>query len=176
MGYAPGLSSPRGPISVLAPNIPGGIPGANAKVLVLPIYLPITGEGWPKATRHENDCLLDRQNMDYHCHCPPKKPDKFQKTGSTVTHSLQVVYSLLWNQPSKAERTRLCSSPLHAYHSHTHTLPGVVLEDLTGSSGPPVTKQENTALLSRCRLAGTSQHVSLLGLGGKECSVCVHSV
>ena len=36
-------------------------------------------------------------------------------------------------------------------------------------------RQENTALLSNCGLTGTSQHVSLLGLGGKGCSCCVHS-
>ena len=37
-------------------------------------------------------------------------------------------------------------------------------------------EQENTALLSGCGLAGTPLRVSLSGLGGKECSVCVHSV
>ena len=36
--------------------------------------------------------------------------------------------------------------------------------------------QENTALLSDCGLTGTSLHVPLSGLGGKECSVCVHSM
>ena len=36
-------------------------------------------------------------------------------------------------------------------------------------------RQENTAPLSNCGLTGTSQHVSLLGLGGKGCSCCVHS-
>ena len=36
--------------------------------------------------------------------------------------------------------------------------------------------QENTALLSDCGLTGTSQHISLSGLGGKECSISVHSV
>ena len=56
-----------------------GIPSANAKVLVLPTYLPTTGEGWQKATRHEKACLLDGQNLDYHCHCPPKTLVKFRK-------------------------------------------------------------------------------------------------
>ena len=70
-----------------------------------------------------------------------------------------------------------CAQALtQAYHSYTHTLLGVVHEEFTGPSAPPVRKQENTAVLSCCGLAGTSQHVSLLGLGGKECSVCVHSV
>ena len=35
-------------------------------------------------------------------------------------------------------------------------------------------KCDNTALLSNCGLTGMSQHVSLLGLGGKGCSCCVH--
>ena len=72
---------------------------AQGQGIGLPTYLPITGEGWPKATRHEKACLLDSQNLDYHCHGPPKTLRKFQKTGGTVTHSLQVVHSLLWHQP-----------------------------------------------------------------------------
>ena len=86
MGHAPGLSAPGCPISVLAPNIYGGIFSANAKVLILPTYLPTTWEEWPKATRHENACLLDGQNLDYHCHCPPQTLKNFTETGGTVTH------------------------------------------------------------------------------------------
>ena len=41
---------------------------------------------------------------------------------------------------------------------------------------PPKRVQENTELLSFCGLTGTPQRVSLLGLGGKGCSCCVHSV
>ena len=63
-----------------------------------------------------------------------------------------------------------------ACHSYTHTLLGVVDERVTGRSGLPVKGQENTALLSDCGLPGTPPRVSLSGLGGKECSVCVHSV
>ena len=37
-------------------------------------------------------------------------------------------------------------------------------------------KQENTALLSGCGLTETPLRVSLSGLGGRECSACVHSV
>ena len=55
----------------------------------MPNYLPTTGEGWPKATRHENARVLDGENLDYHCHCPPKTLIKLQKTGGTVTHSVQ---------------------------------------------------------------------------------------
>ena len=56
-----------------------------------------------------------------------------------------------------------------ACHTYTHTLLGGVHEDDSGPSGPLVKLQENTALLSSCGLAGTPLHVSLLGLGGKEC-------
>ena len=63
-----------------------------------------------------------------------------------------------------------------AYHSYTHTLLGVVEERVPGPNGPPVKEQENTALLSDCGLTGTPLRVSLSGLEGKECSVCVHSV
>ena len=37
-------------------------------------------------------------------------------------------------------------------------------------------RQENTALLSNCGLTGTSQHVSLLGLGGERRTGGVHSM
>ena len=63
-----------------------------------------------------------------------------------------------------------------AYHSYTHTLLAVVEERVSGPSGPPVKGQENTALLSDCGLTMTPLRISLSRLGGKECSVCVHSV
>ena len=75
----------------------------------LPTYLLTTGEGWPKATRLKTACLLDGQNLDYHCHCPPETLIKHQETGGTVTHGLEVLHSLQWHQPSKVERA-LCSS------------------------------------------------------------------
>ena len=45
---------------------------ALTQVICLPTYLPTTEEGWPKATRHENACLLHGHKLDHHCHCPPK--------------------------------------------------------------------------------------------------------
>ena len=71
-----------------------------------------------------------------------------------------------------------CSAqaPIQAYNSYTHTLLGVVEEHVPGPNGPPAKVQENTALLSDCGLTGTPLRVSLSGLGGKECSFCVHSV
>ena len=47
--------------------------------------VPTTEEGWPKAMRLENACLLCGQNLGYHCHCPPKTVLKFQETGGVVT-------------------------------------------------------------------------------------------
>ena len=63
-----------------------------------------------------------------------------------------------------------------AYHSYTHTLLGVVEEHVPDPNGAPVKVQEDTALLSDCGLTGTPLSFSLSGLGGKEFSVCVHSV
>ena len=118
-----------------------GIPSANAKVFILPtylpflhcapqlsgwglpcIYLPTTGEGWPKATTHETTCMLEGQNLDYHCHCPPKTLIKLQETGATVTPALKVLHLLQWQEPSKGGQTRPCSSShpgLSLLHSTT---------------------------------------------------------
>ena len=63
-----------------------------------------------------------------------------------------------------------------ACRPYTHTLLVGVHEGGSGSSGPPVKIQRSTAVLSSCRLTRTSLHVSLLGLGGKEGSVYMHSV
>ena len=65
-------------------------------------------------------------------------------------------------------------APTQDYHSYTHALLGGVGEEITSPNGSPVRWQENTELLSVCGLAGTPQHVSLLGIGGKECSLNVH--
>ena len=62
--------------------------------------------------------------------------------------------------------------PLH----YTHALLSGVEDEDKSPSGSPVRVQENTELLSFHGLIGTPQHVSLLGLGGKWCSCCVHSV
>ena len=82
----------------------GGIPRDNAKVLVFPTCLPTTGEGWPKGMRHENACLLRWPKPRLPLPLPTKTLIKFQETGKTVTHSLRVLHSLQWHQPSKDER------------------------------------------------------------------------
>ena len=63
-----------------------------------------------------------------------------------------------------------------AYNFHTHTLLGVVKEEVPGPGGPAVKVQENKALLSDCGLKGTSQDVTLSRPGGRKCSISVHSV
>ena len=72
--------------------------------------------------RHENAYLLRGQNLDYHCHCPPKTLIKFQETGG-MTHTLQVLHSLQWHQPSKDERSlRPKPSPWLATPTHARYL------------------------------------------------------
>ena len=54
-----------------------------------------------------------------------------------MTHTLQVLHSLLWHQPSNDERAlRPRPSPCVAT-PNTHTLPGVVDECVKGPSGLP---------------------------------------
>ena len=90
--------------------------------------------------RHENACLLCGQNLGYHCHCPPKTLLKFQETGRTVTHTLQVLHTLLtllWTQPSKDD-------VIQAFHSYTHTLLGAAVNEVVGPTGLPVREASNT--------------------------------
>ena len=110
-----------------------------------------------------------------HCHCP-STPLKLQERGGTVTHALQVLHTLQWHHPAGRALLQLAQAPTQDYHSYTHALLGGDEKEVTSPSGSPVRLQENTELLSVCGLTGTPQRVSLLGLGGKECSFGVHSV
>ena len=121
LGHAARLPAPRCPVCVLALEHLQGIPSANAKVLVLSIYLLTTGEGWLKAMRHESTCLLRSQNLDYHSRCPPKGLMNGHKTAVTVTLLLQVLQALLWHQSSKDEPALLYSGPRPGWpHVHSH--------------------------------------------------------
>ena len=93
-----------------------------------------------------------------------------------MTHALQVLHTLQWHHPGGRALPQLAQAPTQDYHSYTHTLLGVVEDEVTSPNGSPVRLQENTELLSICGLTGTPQRVSLLGLGGKECSFGVYSV
>ena len=57
-----------------------------------------------------------------------------------------------------------------------YALLGGVEDEDKSPSGSPVRLQVKTELLSVCGLTGTPQRFSLLGLGGKGCSCCLHSV
>ena len=89
-----------------------------------------------------------------------------------MTHVLQVLHTLQWHHLGGRALPQLAQAPTH----YTHALLGVVEDEVTSPNGSPVRLQDNTELLSICGLTGTQQRVSLLGLGGKECSFGVHSV
>ena len=93
-----------------------------------------------------------------------------------MTHALQVPHTLQWHHPGGQALLQLAKAPTQDYHSYTHALVGGVEEEDTSPSGSPVRLQENKELLSVCGLIGTSQRVSLLGLGGKPCFFGVHSM
>ena len=93
-----------------------------------------------------------------------------------MTHALQVLHTLQWHHPGGRALLQLSQAPTQDYHSYTHALLGGVEEEVTSPSGSAVRSQENTELLSVCGPTGTPQRVSLLGLGGKECSFGLHSV
>ena len=93
-----------------------------------------------------------------------------------MTFALQVLHTLQWHHPGGRALGQLAQAPTEDYHSYTHALLSSVEEEVTGPNGSPARWQGNTELLSVCGLTGTPQRVSLLGLRGKECSGCVHSV
>ena len=92
-----------------------------------------------------------------------------------MTHALQVLHTLQSHHPGGRALLQLAQAPTQDYHSYTHALLGGVEDKVVGPNDPPVKKTENTALLSNCGLTGTSQHVSLLGLGGEGRTGGVHS-
>ena len=102
-------------------------------------------------------------------------PAHVEKHAGQETPLLYTPY-LQWHHPGGRALLQLAQAPTQDYHSYTHALLGGVEDEDKSPSGSPVRVQENTELLSFCGLTGTPQRVSLLGLGGKGCSCCVHSV
>ena len=92
-----------------------------------------------------------------------------------MTHALQVLHSLQWHHPGGQALLQLAQAPTQDYHSYTHALLGGVGGEVTSPISSHVEWQANTELLSICGLTGTPRHISLQGLGGKECSWGVHS-
>ena len=91
-----------------------------------------------------------------------------------MTHALQVLHTLQWHHPGGRALLQLAQASTQDYHSYTHALRGGFEGEVTSSSSSPVKRQANTELLSICGLTGKPQRVSLLGLGGNECSRGVH--
>ena len=102
-------------------------------------------------------------------------PAHVEKHAGQETPLLYTPY-LQWHHPGGRALLQLAQAPTQDYHSYTHALLGGVEDEDKSPSGSPVRVQENTELLSFCGLTGTPQRISLLGLGGKGCSCCVHSV
>ena len=92
-----------------------------------------------------------------------------------MTHAPLLLHTLQWHHLGGRALVQLAQAPTQDNHSYTHALLGGVGEDVTSPNGSPVKWQENTELPSICGLTGTPQRVSLLGLGGKECSFGVQS-
>ena len=88
-----------------------------------------------------------------------------------MTHVLQVLHTLQYHHPDGRALLQLAQAPTQYYHSNTHALLGADEGEVNSPSASPVRSQEDTELLSVCGLTGTPQRVSLLGLGGKECSL-----
>ena len=64
-----------------------------------------------------------------------------------MTHSLQVLTHRSCTSLRRVDE-RCAHTLTEAYHSYTDTLLGVVEEEASGPSSPPVKVQENTALLN----------------------------
>ena len=88
-----------------------------------------------------------------------------------MTHALQVLHTLQWHHPGGRALLQLAQAPTQDYHFYTHALLGGVEDKVVGPNDPPVKKTRE-----HCGLTGTSQHVSLLGLGGERRTGGVHSV
>ena len=92
-----------------------------------------------------------------------------------MTHALEVLHTLQWHHPGGRALVQLAQAPPQDSHSYSHALLGGIEGEVTSPSGSLVRLQEYTELLSVCGLTGMPQRVSLLGLGGKECSFGMHS-
>ena len=104
MGYAPGLSAPRCPISVLAPQFLGGIPSITPRYWFLLPACILQGGGAAKSYEALKRLFATWPKPRLPLPLPTKTLIKFQETGRTGTHTLQVLHSLYWHQPSKDER------------------------------------------------------------------------
>ena len=149
----------------MAPNFcAGAYPWGNtAKAL------PTRREGWPSELRaYKTPIFAEGKKLTH-------SPAHVEKHAGQETPLLYTPY-LQWHHPGVQALLQLAQAPTQDYHSYTHALLGGVDDADKCPGGSPVRVQEDTELLSFCGLTGTPQRVSLLGLGGKGCSCCVHSV
>ena len=149
----------------MAPNFcAGAYPlGKMAKALAT------RGDGWSCVLRAYKTPIFAKGQKVTH------SPAHVENGAGQETPLLYTPY-LQWHHPVGRALLQLAQAPTQDYHSYTHALLGGVEDEYKSGSGSPVRVQENTELLSFCGLTGTQQHVSLLGLGGKGYSCCVHSV
>ena len=131
--------------------------------------LPTSGERWPSVLRAYKTPIFPKGQKLTHSRAHVEK-HAGQETPLLYTPYLQ------WHHPGGRALLQRAQAPTQDYHSYTHALLADVDDGDMSPSCSPVRVQENTELLSFCGLTGTPQRVSLLGLGGKGCSCCVHSV
>ena len=131
--------------------------------------LPTRGEWWPSVLRAYKTPIFAK------CQKLTHSPAHVERHAGQETPLLHTPY-LQWHHPGGRALLQLAQAPTQDYHSYTHALLGGVEDEDKSPSGSPVWVQEDTELLSFCGLTGTPQRVSLLGLGGKGCSCCLHSV
>ena len=104
-----------------------------------------------------------------HSHAPKEK-HAGQETPLLYTRYLQ------WHHPGGRALLQLAQAPTQD-HSYTHTLLGVVEDQVVGPNDPPVKKtREHSAAKQLWPNRGRHNAFPLLGLGGKGCSCCVHRV
>ena len=84
---------------------------------------------------------------------------------------------LRWHHHGGRALPQLAQVPTQDYHSYTHALLGVVGGQVVSPNDPPVKKtREHSAAKQLWPNRGRHNAFPLLGLGGKRCSCCVHSV
>ena len=149
----------------MAPNFcAGAYPwGKTAKAL------PTRGEGWPSVLRaHKTPIFAKGQKLTH----SPAHEEKHagQETPLLYTPCLQ------WHHPGGRALLQLAQAPTQDYHSYTHALLGVVGDQVVSPDDPPVKKKREHSAAKQLWPNRDATRVSLLGLGGKGCSCCVHSV
>ena len=150
----------------MAPNFrAGAYPwGKTAKAL------PSRGAGWPSVlTAYKTPIFAKGQKLT---HSPA---DEEKHAGQEIP--LHYTPYLQWHCPGGRALLQLAQAPTQDYHSYTHALPGVVGGQVVSPNDPPVKKaREHSAAKQLWPNRRRHNAFPLLGLGGKRCSSCVHSV